>query len=74
MVSTETSLLSNLNILYYRILCFVLEKYVKQLSNTERTELIDLLEEFSDDMEPLSNENKNEEEVVQLIRPLPIIR
>lgn len=56
-----------------RLLCFILERYLSQLSTSDHNDLVDLLEEFSDDTEPLSNEDSKETDV-ELIRPLPIIR
>ena len=60
-------------IVYCRLLCFILERYTDQLLESDYSDLVDLLEEYSDDNTPLLNEDSKEENV-QLIRPLPIIR
>lgn len=68
-----TSEIKSSQLLFSRLLCFILERYGGYLSQANHTDLSDLLEEFSDDTSPLVNENSKDDNV-QLIRPLPIIR
>lgn len=57
----------------FRLLCFILEKYGTVLNKSEHTDLVDLLEEYSDETQQ-KNDVTEKDNNVQLIRPLPIIR
>jgi len=57
-----------------RLLCFILEKYRSHLNWVDHSELVDMLEEYSDNMQTSPSTNEIKDTKVQLIRPIPIIR